>query len=377
MFEYFPGNYRWSYNTLLAIAAGGQIGDIELIGQQLRDRVGDDSAWYDRWSWLAGVLERRARDCGQETAAENLYLAALYYLIGEHFIPPSDPRRREVYGKVLSTFERARSQDRWAVERASVPYDEGALPAYFMPAVGQSPGPRPTVIFICGLDTTKELSFLRVRQQLAIRGMHCLAIDTPGIGEALRLQNLPTRADYEKPIAAAIDYLSSRADVDRSKIGIIGSSLGGYYVARAAAFDSRIRAAVAWGVVFDYHAVWVRRQTAGGTVATPTFQLMFVTGTQTMQAAMERIKDFKVAPLGNRIDCPFLIAHGAEDQQVANDDALAMYEAIGSKDKHLKIFSGADGGSAHCQFDNHLPALQYIGDWIAQKLGAGRESGSK
>ena len=108
------------------------------------------------------------------------------------------------------------------------------MPAYFLP--GEGPGPRPTAIFVCGLDTTKELWFLRARRQFADRGISSLFIDTPGIGEALRLRKMVTRADYEKPIAAAIDFLQSRSDVNSNAIGLIGSSLGGYYVARAAAF---------------------------------------------------------------------------------------------------------------------------------------------
>jgi len=243
------------------------------------------------------------------------------------------------------------------------------LPAYFVPSISRATR-APAVIFICGLDTTKELSYLRVRRHLAERGMHLLAIDTPGIGEALRLQKLYTRFDYERPVGAAIDYLSKRSDVDPSRIGIIGSSLGGYYIARAAAFDPRIRAAVAWGAIYDYHAVWQRRITSGGTVAAPRFQLMYITGTASMEAAMERISEFRVAPFGGRIRCPFLILHGADDQQVAAEDAKAMFEAIGSSDKEIKIFTGEDAGPAHCQFDNHLPALQFASDWLARKLDA-------
>jgi hypothetical protein len=32
------------------------------------------------------------------------------------------------------------------------------------------------------------------------------------------------------------------------------------------------------------------------------------------------------------------------------------------------VFDGENGGSAHCQFDNHLPAMQCVADWIATKL---------
>ena len=51
------------------------------------------------------------------------------------------------------------------------------------------------------------------------------------------------------------------------------------------------------------------------------------------------------------------------------DDADAAFAAIGSSDKSLVVFDGANGGSAHTQFDNHLPALQMCADWMASKLG--------
>lgn len=43
-------------------------------------------------------------------------------------------------------------------------------------------------------------------------------------------------------------------------------------------------------------------------------------------------------------------------------------DATGSKDKKLKIFTGEDDGTAHCQFDNHFPALLYVSDWLAKQL---------
>lgn len=247
-----------------------------------------------------------------------------------------------------------------------IPYEDTTLPAYFVRGRGE--GPRPTAIFICGLDTTKELWYLRARRQFADRGISALFIDTPGIGEALRLQGLVTRHDYEVPVAAAVDWLTTRADVNRDRIGLVGSSLGGYYVARATAFEPRIRATVAWGAINDYHRVWVRRVTQGGTVAAPRFQLMFITGKQTMDAAIEHVKDFRIAEFASQIKVPFLIMHGAEDLQVGMDDAHAMLEAIASQDKELLIFDGENGGAAHTQFDNHLPALQRCADWIAKKL---------
>ena len=364
MFEFFPGNYRWSYNTLLAFAAGGQLGDVALIHKNLVERAGDDAAWHEQWAWLADVLERRAKTGSRHSAAENYFLSSLYHTISEHFIPPAEPARLASYREVLRTFDLGREALTHPVERVLVPFEGTTLPAYFVPALKRGPA----VIFICGLDTTKELWFLRARLQFAARGVSALFIDTPGIGEALRLQKLVTRHDYEKPAAAAIDWLEKRPEVDGQRIGIVGSSLGGYYVARAAAFEPRLKAAVAWGAIYDYYAVWKRRLAGKGSIAAPRFQLMFITGTDTMEAAVERVKDFRVADFAARIRCPFLVMHGAEDQQVLMDDAQAMYAAIGSAGKEMVVFTGDNGGAAHTQFDNHLPALQVCADWIARKL---------
>jgi dienelactone hydrolase len=371
MFELFPGNYRWSYNAWAALAAGGELGDVSIILDRLRDSMGDDQEWYAAWSWLAERLEHRAEEnlaVGTKmSASENFFLASLYHKVSEQFIPPSAPTRLESYKRALGTFEKARASSDAGIERVLVPYEDTTLPAYFVPSRTKG-GPRPTVVFLCGLDTTKEISCLRIRDKLAVRGLNLLAIDTPGVGEALRIGRMFTRFDYEVPVGAAIDYLESREDVDSARIGIVGSSLGGYYVARAAAFEPRLQAVVAWGANYDYHAVWHRRITVGGSIAAPMFQLMYITGTETMEAALHHIKEFRLEPIAHRITCPFLIAHGIDDQQISIDDAKRMFEAIGSEHKELKVFTGEDGGAAHCQFDNHLPALLYISDWITKRL---------
>src|SRR3954468_23823631 len=61
MFEFFPGHYRWSYNTLLAFSAGGQLGDFALIEKALHENVGKDEAWHREWARLADILEKRAK----------------------------------------------------------------------------------------------------------------------------------------------------------------------------------------------------------------------------------------------------------------------------------------------------------------------------
>jgi dienelactone hydrolase len=63
----------------------------------------------------------------------------------------------------------------------------------------------------------------------------------------------------DQDIAAAIDYVATRADVDPDRIGAVGMSMGGEQVIGAMGGDTRIAAAVAEGAtnrVFDDKA-WI------------------------------------------------------------------------------------------------------------------------
>lgn len=369
MYEFFPGNYKWSYNTLLAFCGGGQVGDVSHVVERLKG-VTDDALWHDAWQEIATSAKQRAQATTQRPSIyQNLLLAALYGIISEHFMAPGTPERIAAYRDALATFDAARAAAPFPVERVEVPYEGASLPAYYLPTEdGSKRSRQPAAIFICGLDTTKELWFLRVRDEFRSRGIACLFLDTPGIGEAVRMRNMPTRADYEKPVSAAIDWLAARSDVDPERIALVGSSLGGYYVTRAAAYESRVAAAVAWGVIYDYAEVWRWRRRSGASVAAPGFQLMFVTGTSSIEAAEHAIEQFHTRECGPKVKCPFLVMHGSEDKQVPPGHAEAMYESIGASDKHLLVFNGRNGGAAHCQFDNHLPALLACADWLSHRL---------
>ena len=189
---------------MMALAAGAQVGDLAIILPKLQAYAGNDETWHEQWSLLGDIAIDRAKSLTTNVArSETLFLATLYKIMAEHFIPPNDPRRLQAYREVMELFRQACEFKSLAPRRVSIPYELTSLPAYFLPADSDDLS-LPTVIFVCGLDTTKELWYLRARDQFIARGMNCLFVDTPGIGEALRLQNLPTISEYEKPISAAV-----------------------------------------------------------------------------------------------------------------------------------------------------------------------------
>jgi len=98
--------------------------------------------------------------------------------------------------------------------------------------------------------------------------------------------------------------------------------------------------------------------------------LLTVFGVDSIEAALERLRPFRLEDVVGDMRCPFLVVHGEHDQQIPLADAQRLYAASGSADKTLKIFTGAEGGAQHCQIDNLSLGAAYVHDWLVAQLGA-------
>lgn len=92
-------------------------------------------------------------------------------------------------------------------------------------------------------------------------------------------------------------------------------------------------------------------------------------GPVVFEEPLAKPKDFTLAGVAERIECPTLICHGERDRLATMDTARQLYDAVGAKDKTLKIFTPEDGGVEHCQVDNRQVGTDYICDWLGAKLG--------
>ncbi|MCC7106578.1 MAG: prolyl oligopeptidase family serine peptidase [Chloroflexi bacterium] len=377
-FMYFPESFMWSQGIMGAIEmapwGAGAMGEADQVGQRLRICLGDNDAWFAEWSALADRVERRGDEeaaRGHDLTAGGLYLrGCTYHFLAERFMPPTDARKVPSYRRCLRCFDEGAKRLYPRLERVEVPYEGTSLPAYFLEPEG--PGPHRAMVFFGGLDSSKEGLVIYGGLELVSRGIAVLVVDGPGQGETLRLRGMPSRHDYEVPAGAAVDYLESRGDIDSKRIGIMALSMGGYYSPRAAAFEKRFKLCVAWGAHFDYHDVWVNRrrhlETGGTRASAPGHQLAWVMGAKDMDEAMEKVKPFTLAGVAEKITCPILIAHGENDSIVPVEMAYRLYDAVGSEEKELMIFTAEEGGSEHCMGDNRQLGVPIIADWIADRL---------
>jgi alpha-beta hydrolase superfamily lysophospholipase len=387
-FTYFPGNYRWSHGVLIALGGapwgGAEIDEVNRIGLRLKERVGDDVAWFDEWAGEAERIENIGHAqaaCGHaQTAAAYLFRASHYYHVGERFLQPKTEASQAAYRRGVEAFRKAASLvSHPRIEHVEVPYEGTSLPGIIVhadPVPGRA-GKGPVMVFLDGFDVTKEIQYFRGIPDLAARGVSCLILDGPGNGESIRFRGLPLHHETERHAGAAYDYLAARAEFDAQRIGIMALSLGGYYAARAASMDHRFACCISWGPEWDYHAKWKERfaRMDRGEVlslSVPWQHLLWVFGVGTREEAFEKLEGFRLDGVVQKMKCPYLLVHGEGDQQAPFEHARKIIDAAGSARKELKVFTREEGGYHHCQVDNVSIGTAYMWDWAADTLQARR-----
>ncbi len=382
MFEYFGNSYPWNLAIITALDMGAVASDVDLACRPLREFAGADApgasaAWADNWSALGDRLKRQAsRDEGDRhsrSAGQKLLRGALYKLIAERIVRPSDSRKLDLYREGTAMFRRGVEMRGDSAEYVDVPYQGTTLPSIFVTPRAEPPWP--CIIHFNGFDWIKEFNYLNLAEEYARHGIASLFCDQPGSGGALRLQKLPARIESEESAAACADYLEKRAGVDRARIGIQGVSLGGYYAPRAAAFEKRLACCVAVGAFFDAIEVTQRRAKEGEDYASSVpdlnEQMMWVTGTDSMEGVMKFLARVTLRGVADKIACPLLVTHGGADRQIPVEHAQKTYDAaVNSPSRKLVVLGPDDGGVEHCSIDNGPLIREIVCNWIADALRA-------
>ena len=209
-FLYFPDNYRWSMGLLICLSGapwgGAEIDEVNRVGRALRDKVGDDDAWFEEWTRMGDKIEARGRAAERKghklTAAACFLRATRYYQTGERFLQPKSQRGMDVYAKSVKTFREAAAMHPPPAHRARRDSLRAAracrrcwcIPTRPRPAAGR----RRRMVFFDGFDVTKEIQYGYGVPDLAARGVGCLIVDGPGNGESVRFRNLPLIAETER-----------------------------------------------------------------------------------------------------------------------------------------------------------------------------------
>jgi fermentation-respiration switch protein FrsA (DUF1100 family) len=107
------------------------------------------------------------------------------------------------------------------------------------------PGPHPAVVLVHGLGATHDMMLPQYEQHFAAAGIATLAFDyrNTGASDGQPRQHISTREQcYD--VAASLEHLKSRPEIDSERIGLWGTSLGGMNVIRVAAARDDVAVAV-------------------------------------------------------------------------------------------------------------------------------------
>lgn len=367
-FTYFPGNYRWSHGVLIALGGapwgGAEIDEVHRIGLRLKDRDGDDVAWFDEWAGEAERIEAighaEAAKGHALTAASYLFRAAHYYHVGERFTQPKTGASQAAYMRGVQAFRKAAGLvTRPRIEHVEVPYEGASLPGVIVhadPVAGRR-GKGPVMLFLDGFDVTKEIQYFRGIPDLAARGVSCLILDGPGNGEAIRFRHLPLHHETERHAGAAYDFLAARPEFDPKRVGIMALSLGGYYAPRAAAFEKRVKACIGLSGPYDMGSAWDGLPE----LTRETFRTRAHCKTQ--DEARQVAATLSLAGVAQKITCPLYIVTGKLDRVVPWQDAERLArEAKGA----VELVIIEDGN--HVANNRVYKYRSQSADWMAQQL---------
>ncbi len=346
---------------------GGTVSECFLVASRIVP--GDKESWHREWLRVADANVERGGDeerRGHIRTAMNCWLrAADYYRQAEFFLPPDDPRRLATFTKMEQCSHRYLRHLTPPGEVLEIPYEGKSLFAYFVRAPFAIER-QPCLIAMGGLDSIKdEMWFMQAHGALQ-RGISVLMIDGPGQGGTLRRHRIPTRPDYEVPVGRCVDYLLTRPDVDPRRIAVCGSSLGGYYAARAGAREPRLAATISHGAIWDISDFWKHADESHG-LAT---HIKWVFGVASMREALQRAKAFTLDGVLEHMRCPYLIVHGGHDV-LGMSQATRTYEYARDHGVNvtLRFVTPEETGAEHCQHDNPTIGQELMADWLADVFG--------
>jgi len=320
-------------------------------------RVGKWDEWCREWSATGDVhhnLAEKAEAKGNGMSAGEAYIAAaLCYHFGKFVFQDDHEEYMQASGKAVAAFARGLRLLDPTGERVEIPFDGATMVGTLRHPHGlHSPA---LVLLLAGLDSTKE-EFFYWENVFLKRGLATFSLDGPGQGECG--YNSSIRPDYEAAVSAVLDVLTQRSDLDSSRVGLAGVSLGGYYAPRAAAFEPRVKAAVGNCGPWNFGECW------DSLPSLTRAAFRYHSGAVDEEDARQLAYRLNLDGAAQKIKQPLLIIHGKLDRLIPWEQAQKIVDAVG-KNAELAMF---ENGNHVC---NNIPYLYrpLTADWLKEKLG--------
>jgi cephalosporin-C deacetylase-like acetyl esterase len=305
----------------------------------------DNDEWAAAFSAVADRYMTEGNSLLSKNSAQadkNFVRAWRLYSFARWPVPASAGKKR-AYAKALEAFlAHAKMMDP-PLEVVRIPFEGSEIVGYLrLPK--NAKGPVPVVIAISGLDSRKEDLTENFGVVLG-SGIGYIGIDSPGTGQA------PIKASEtaDRMFSKVIDYLQTRPEVDKTRIGVDGQSFGAYWATKLSIVEhARLKAVVAQSPPVDatFERNFVLQKTLGNR------EYLFGLGPALMSIfeGANKVEDLgEILPklslvnqhLLGKPTTSMLIIAGAQDTQVPISDA---YLLLSSGDVPKEAWVNPQGG---------------------------------
>jgi alpha-beta hydrolase superfamily lysophospholipase len=320
----------------------------------------------------------------EKALAEGRKLHAAYYFRSAEFFmwrddPAKQPTRQKFIQLVLEHYN-IKESDCYAI-----PYQDGAIQANLFAYRFTPQKAKDTLVMFGGFDSYIE-EFLPILLALRDRGYDVVCFEGPGQGRVLEESGAPMTPDWHKPVKSVLDYFNLM------DVTLLGISMGGCLVIRAAAHEPRARRVIAYDVLFDmrnmrrsvsplayfvlhslfrlkaarlYNSILRRAMKASLQVDWAVNQGMHIHGARTPFEYTQKNTAYRTDDISQLLQQDVLLLAGTEDFGIPLEQFYKQIEAL--KNVHsltARMFTRAEQAQNHCQVGNLGLAIDFITNWI-------------
>ncbi len=152
----------------------------------------------------------------------------------------------------------------------------------------------------------------------------------------------------------AVQFLSSREEVDVDRIGIIGDGLGGVVSLWTAAFNPQINTIAP---VAPYPCNWERHVVSASSIAAAEVKIYLTRYPEQEETVWNTLNYFDPVNIAHRVNCPSLFPLGLQGNTAPPQDSVGIYNLVRGE-KELKVLP----------YDGHGAGIEELIGWMQERL---------